>query len=157
MKLDSKIRGLGDVYTCYDLPSPDMIGMQGYFADRLNCFRDLKKCLFSFIREIAYEDEAPSYVAESNGHNYNFFIPASVLRADVKSCSMAEFDARFSVGTAYLLRLRENPDHHKNAALICIDYTTERVNFGGSWLSLADLDAWEWYDDRDGVWSRFGG
>lgn len=78
MKLDSRIKSLSDILTCFDLEQAiQFIGQKGYFSDCFDHYRCLSSRKYGILTEIK-DSDCP--FKEDNNEHWCFFIPESRLK-----------------------------------------------------------------------------
>ena len=77
MKLDSRIKSLSDILTCFDIEeAKQYIGQKGYFEDYLDKYNSLEVSEYGTLTEVV-DNEAP--FKSDNRCHWRFFIPESLL------------------------------------------------------------------------------
>ena len=83
MNLDSRIKSLSDILTCFDIEKVEQfLGKKVYFTNHIGDFHRLKNCKYG---ELAAEVDDPyyPYMCKPDGDNidtYSFFVPESSLK-----------------------------------------------------------------------------
>ena len=116
MELDKRIKALTDIQSvtsgCHDW---QFMTKKGYFADNLEEFRDLSKCVYGEYMGYAEKDQC--FTAEVRGNAtqfvFRYFIPEDSLLPEVKpekkfrAFSLNEFLERFKIGNTVTFRLKK--------------------------------------------------
>lgn len=77
MKLDSRIKALSDILTCFDVQKAgQFLGQKGYFVDCLASYRNLGNRAYGTLTEIK-DSDCPFKMG--NNEYWRFFIPESRL------------------------------------------------------------------------------
>lgn len=81
MKLDSRIKALSDILTCFDTEkAKGIIGQIGYFADDLYRFDDLRYLDYGTLTDVR-DSKSGGVFHRRDADSYQwFFIPESCLR-----------------------------------------------------------------------------
>ena len=84
MKLDSRIKSLSDILTCFDTEKvkPFILGQKGYFANDLYCFSVVETCYYDTLAEVFKDVNDP--FKDDDGCYWGLFIPESVLKPKPK-------------------------------------------------------------------------
>ena len=101
MKLDSRIKSLSDILTCFDVErAREFLGEKGYFAGDLYCFTDLQSCTYGTLTDACDDQAGPFHMREDNAYHQHF-IPECSLKSKEKQYrpyTFMEFTAIFTFG-----------------------------------------------------------
>jgi len=163
MKLDSRIKALSDVLTCFDTERAEQfIGQKGYFADFLSLYNCLADSEYDVLTELD-DDEQPF---KGSSVHWWYFLPESSLKPIEKKYrpyTFQEFWGDFAAG--HPVKFRKKDEEGDELYLILNGYsrkqyrdvTVRYINLGGLLFTLEELFAgYEWYDDAAGDWRPFG-
>lgn len=128
MKLDSRIKALSDILTCFDIEKAEQfIGQKGYFADYHSSFTDLSVREVGFLTGI--RDHDYSFHQNEDGGYFRFFLPESCLKPKEKMYrpyTLAEFEDKFHFGVPINFRKKGAEGHEK--CLILNGYSHHQFN-----------------------------
>lgn len=80
MKLDSRIKALSDILTCFDVKDAgQFIGQKGYFIDFIENYQNLANRAYGTLIEI--KDDSYAFKCDVAADYWRFFIPESRLEA----------------------------------------------------------------------------
>lgn len=101
MKLDSRIKSLSDILTCFDVErAKEFLGEKGYFAGDLYYFTDLGSCTYGTLTDACDDQAGPFHMREDNAYHQHF-IPECSLKSKEKQhrpYTFMEFTAIFTFG-----------------------------------------------------------
>jgi hypothetical protein len=165
MKLDSRIKALSDILTCFDIEKAEQfIGQKGYFADYHSSFTDLSVREVGFLTGI--RDHDYSFHQNEDGGYFRFFLPESCLKPKEKMYrpyTLAEFEDEFTIGRP--IRFRKKGTTGYERYLILNGYCHGQINgeaityicIGSNVYILKELfEDYEWHEDATGDWVPFG-
>ena len=160
MKLDSRIKKLSDILTCFDIEkAKEFVGQKGYFENDLYCFSDVETCFYNTLAEVKdgdtpFKDDDCCY--------WNLFIPESVFlksKKKYRALTIDEFLDRFDIGEVIVFRSKAMPDYVLH---VLFDGYVENgkdnevsIILGHHRYSLQELFTSYEYDDGDN-WLSFG-
>ena len=85
MKLDSKIKSLSDILTCFDNETAkSFIGQKGYFTNDLYRFSDVLSCYHDTLTNVKDNDDDNYIFNDDDNHYWDLFIPESRLLIEKK-------------------------------------------------------------------------
>ena len=171
LNLDKRIRSLQNIQTVF-LGCKDWLfmGKMGYFADNLEEFRDLTKCVYGEYMGFAEKDKC--FTAEVRGNatqfEFRYFIPEDVLLPEepkkiYKPYSNELWTRYFDIGDVIHFRRKDNAIVHH---MMFTGYSTEdgtdmtaygigAIILGGNQYSFQTL--FESYEIKiDDNWQPFG-
>ncbi len=128
MKLDSRIKALSDILTCFDTERAEQfIGQKGYFADYHSAFTDLSDRDVGLLTEI--RDHDYTFHREEKGGYFRFFLPESCLKPKEKKFrpyTLEEFEDEFTIGRPIKFRKKGEVENEKY--LILNGYSHRQIN-----------------------------
>lgn len=163
MKLDSRIKALSDILTCFDTErAKEFIGQKGYFSDYLYVFTDLSDRAAGFLTAIRDQDYA--FHQDEDGGYFRFFLPESSLKPAEKKFrpyTLEEFEDKFPVGRPIKFRVKAVPrpelflfqnDTSRNTQIANVYVYVSTFQYDFDWL----FEECELYDDSTRAWKPFG-
>lgn len=165
MKLDSRIKALSDILTCFDTERAEQfIGQKGYFADYHCAFTDLSDRDVGLLTEI--RDHDYSFHKDENGGYFWLFLPESCLKPKEKKFrpfTLEEFKDKFTIGRP--IKFRKKDDFGNERYLILNGYvkvqlhdgTGHFVHIGSTPYTLDELfNEYEWQSHYTEDYQPFG-
>lgn len=156
MKLDSRIKALSDVLTCFDTEKAEQfIGQKGFFANSIDYFREgAPFCAYGTLKRIFdHEDQTDPFLNGEVDELYSFFIPERSLKSAKKKyrpfTSAKEFflKTNFEIGDVIQVRYKEN---NVECHLMLVGGSDYGIMLGSDNLSfnnlLNQLDLWDGED-----------
>lgn len=169
MELDSRIKSLSDILTCFDVEKAEQfLGKKVYFTNHIGDFHRLKNCKYG---ELGAEVDDPyyPYMCKPDGNNidtYSFFVPESSLKSKkIRPFTIEEFRKVFTIGQPIRYRCKENNVFENEVIFMGFeklheeDYhgsITTLVLIGHSSYDLDELFKHCEYKDVQGNWLPFG-
>lgn len=167
MELDSRIKSLPDVLTCFDIEkAKKFLGEKGYFAGDLYCFTDLvRSCPYGTLANIL-DDPDDTFQMKENSIYYPYFIPEFSLKPKEKryrQYTFMEFTAIFTIGRP--VKFRKKGAVGQERYLILNGYshvqrgnvTTPFIYMGSTPYTLDELfRAYEWQEHYTEDFKPFG-
>lgn len=163
MKLDSRIKTLSDILTCFDIEeAKQFIGQKGYFEDYLDKYNSLEVSEYGTLTEVV-DNEAP--FKSDNRCHWRFFIPESLV--ENVECYSRPFSIIEFKGNLPKMIFPDDLIHFRNKDTGFEEYA-QRYNgyivssqdtvicLGSREYSLKDLFEKFEYLDKDGSWNTFG-
>ena len=156
---DSRIKDVSDIQS-FEQYNDKYIGKTGYFSDSLCRFQDLKCCHKFTLISINNDEEAGDFIFESEGGNYRYFLPESLLKPVKKGYrpyTINEFIKEYPLGSQLLFRPKSGSmEMHR-----LIEGYNDHLNGTGTlFLCGAGFSMSELYDNyeifKDGKWKPFG-
>lgn len=116
LELDKRIKSMQNIETVFSGCKDWLfMGKMGYFADNLEEFRDLTKCVYGEYMGYAEKDQC--FTAEVRGNAtqfvFRYFIPEDVLIPEepekkYRVLTLNEFLERFKIGDAIYIRFKKD-------------------------------------------------
>lgn len=166
IELDPRIEEESLIYT----PSTKdkiKLGENGYFADIMSTFYDLKECIYGELIEHNIGSEHPYWCKfDDSVCPFSFYIPESRLKIAEKKCrpyTFVEFREKFTIGRPIEFRRKDRKENVR--CLILNGYMHERYNdrtiiyiyIGAHAYTLQELfDEYEWQDPDTKDYKPFG-
>ena len=159
MKLDSRIKALSDILTCFDTERAEQfIGQKGYFADFLSLYNCLADREYDVLTEL--DDDGQPFKGSSV--HWWYFLPESSLKPKEKKYrpyTLAEFEDEFTIGRP--IRFRKKGTTGYERYLILIGYwhegKTAYVYIGPHVYTLDELfNKYEWQSHYTEDYQPFG-
>jgi hypothetical protein len=165
MNIDPKIKDLSKIYNVFNRNSVTG-NKQGYFANSLSAFSDLKNCVDGNLVAIDNDSERPFLSGVVDGGciikgNFSYFTSVDNVKTEKKfrPYTIAEFQRVFTIGRPIRYRIKNQPDTEKllifngyarnnNKVYIyigCISYTLEQL-----------FDDFEWQEYYPDDYKPFG-
>ena len=103
MKLDSKIKSLSSILTCFDNETAkSFIGQKGYFTNDLYRFSDVLSCYHDTLTNVKDNDDDNYIFNDDDNHYWDLFIPESRLLIEKKKYrpfDPATFEQHYDIGS----------------------------------------------------------
>ena len=165
MKLDSRIKSLSDILTCFDIEkAKEFIGQKGYFAGDLCNFNDIKLYCPYGILERVIEDTDDAF--QDRGILYPFFVPECYLMPAGKKYrpyTLMEFNDKFTVGRPIKYRSKDEAGREHYLMLLGFwlasdkDQTIPYISIGNFKYTLQELfEEYEWQEHYTEDFKPFG-
>ena len=167
MKLDSRIKALSDILTCFDTEkAAQFIGQTGFFAGDLYSFSDIRYCRYGILDRVVDTEDDKYDVFQRGEIFYPYFIPESSLKPVEKACrpfTLSEFSDKFTVGQP--IKFREKGAAEDELYFILLGYrsslyggkTIPYIYIGYLTFTLDELfNDYEWQETDTGDWKLFG-
>lgn len=132
MELDSRIKSLSDILTCFDIEkAKQFIGQMGYFAGDLYCFSDIEQlCPYDKLVNVFDQDDA-FYRGDIT---FPFFLPECYLKPAKKKyrpfANSSEFFKKTSFAECDLIHIRSKPNNYEYH-LMLIGWSDDDLMLGG--------------------------
>lgn len=163
MKLDSKIKSLSDILTCFDNETAkSFIGQKGYFTDDLYRFSDVLSCYYDTLTNVKDNDDDNYIFNDDDNHYWDLFIPESRLLIEKKKYRPFDsktFEQHFDIGSVIEFRKKDekNRIYKETIESTARDYNINEfyVEIGEYTYTLSDLfEDFELFEN--GEWKPFG-
>lgn len=168
MKLDTRIKSLSDIITCFDEDKDravTFVGQKGYFADDMMEFGNLGSCTHGKLEDYGIDNNYP-FKCEEDDIDHAFFIPESVLKPKPKyrPFTMEEFNNLVEFGEFVSYRQKDKA-HTYCVMYVGNQYTSETeanpqedmVGLGPYYHSFEELlTDYEWLPADQDKWVPFG-
>ena len=110
MKLDSRIKSLSDILTCFDVQKAgQFLGQEGYFSDCLEHYRCLASRKYGVLTEIKDSD----YPFKEGNDDWRFFIPECRLEPVEKIDEMSILKYKIEKLEKNLIELKRELNNQK--------------------------------------------
>ena len=163
MKLDSKIKSLSDILTCFDNETAkSFIGQKGYFTNDLYRFSDVLSCYHDTLTNVKDNDDDNYIFNDDDNHYWDLFIPESRLLIEKKKYRPFDsktFEQHFDIGSVIEFRKKDekNRIYKETIESTSRDYNLNEfyVEIGEYTYTLSDLfEDFELFEN--GEWKPFG-
>ena len=133
MKLDSRIKSLSDILTCFDIEkAKQFIGQKGYFALKIGHYKCLDSINYGTLAGVSDDDTiAPFKECNIKEGNliWDFFIPESKLleikKKEFRPYTFMEFTEKFIVGKP--IKFRKKGEKKDEWISILIGYWEHQI------------------------------
>ena len=163
MRLDSRIKSLSDILTCFDIEeAKQYIGQKGYFTDDLYRFSDVLSCYHDTLTNVKNNDDDNYIFKDDDNHYWDLFIPESRLLIEKKKYRPFDsktFEQHFDIGSVIEFRKKDekNRIYKETIESTARDYNLNEfyVEIGEYTYTLSDLfEDFELFEN--GEWKPFG-
>lgn len=169
MKLDSRIKSLSDILTCFNIEdAKQYIGKQGYFTNCYSNFANINSLAKGTLTKICDSSVNEKYYTNTGEKYYSFFLPEDYLKPEEKVFRPCTLD-EFGLHIGDLIRFRKKDDHSFEIGTMYMGFIKYddivndgivkvlKVLLGNTYYSLEELfNEYEWYDSDSHTWEMFG-
>lgn len=154
MELDKRIKSLSDIFNCFNAEkAKQFIGKQGYFANDLNYFSNIRSCYYDTLAEVKDCDRP---FKDEDCCPWSFFIPESFLKPKEKKfrpfANTKEFFLmrNFKVGALIHIRSKASKQEYHLLITGCTDNELMLGSFYSRSFNelLQEFEVWNSEDNK---------